>query len=48
VDFLMAARIPVLATGSRHAEISVTMEICSQDSSDAARVALKRLGESLN
>ncbi|MEU4566314.1 site-specific integrase [Micromonospora sp. NPDC023956] len=31
----------------RHAEVSVTMEIYSQASSDAARDALKRLGESL-
>jgi integrase len=31
----------------RHAEISVTMEIYSQASSDATRDALKRLGESL-
>jgi integrase len=31
----------------RHAEVSVTMEIYSQASSDATRDALKRLGESL-
>ena len=31
----------------RHAELSVTMEIYSQASSDATRDALKRLGESL-
>ena len=31
----------------RHAEVSVTMEIYSQASSDATREALKRLGESL-
>ena len=31
----------------RHAEMSVTMEIYSQASSDATREALKRLGESL-
>lgn len=31
----------------RHAEVSVTMEIYSQASSDATRDALKRLSESL-
>ncbi len=31
----------------RHAEVSVTMEIYSQASSDATPDALKRLGESL-
>ncbi|GIJ28251.1 hypothetical protein Vqi01_34130 [Micromonospora qiuiae] len=31
----------------RHAEVSVTMEIYSQASSDATRDALKRLGENL-
>ncbi|GLY22041.1 hypothetical protein Misp04_17730 [Micromonospora sp. NBRC 101691] len=44
-----AALIPsrVIMQVLRHAEVSVTMKIYSQASSDATRDALKRLSESL-